>query len=182
MARFFANDPVIQFTRVACPFCKQPTGTDSKCENLEGSDEIILTPAGTPLELYSTSCYYKRNIRYIVEVNYPVSELLLQRLQGVAGLNGIYARQVYSFTIDIVPLFDESAVKRTISTVFKTYIKELQADELSLLDNAKPVVKKVKITMPNGQSSILSLDSPIQQSILQEIKDFIPNAKIEEAS
>ena len=179
MARFFANDPKISFVRVDCPFCKKPSGSETDCEELSDDSKMVVDGSGNPLNVFSKSCSYRNNKKYMVDINYPASAILLGRIKTtVPGINEIYPGQAYKFFLDISTIFDESEVKKKIAQTFRTYIKELQVLEL----NDEKVIKhrKVKVTMPNGESSIIILNSPSQEALLSEIKTNFASARIED--
>ncbi len=184
MGRTFTKDPVITFTKVSCPFCRKPTGSDTNCESMQNSisDSLLFDPNGVPLNVFSKSCIFKQNRRYYLDINYIASDILLERLNKVAGINTVAATQPYKILVEISTAFDESETKANLARTYKAYVKEMEAAELHLEDlSPQPATpKSVKVTMPNGQSSTIVLDSPTQHAMLQELKDTFPNAQFEE--
>ena len=155
-SKFFAKDPIIDWRGFLCPICGEKTGPKSQCEKKAPPDmpehkRKILTQEGV-LPIYSPACIYKKSNMWEANLNYPVSQPLADRICQIEGIEKFIPVHSYKFTISIGSCFKEDEVKKSITQVYKTFIKEMQVLEGRLDD--RPIEDKsnlVGIKLPNGK-------------------------------
>lgn len=182
MAKFFERDPKIEWMKVFCPICSQPTGPTSNCENLDVNEvpqhKRFMLQGEKVLPIFSKSCMYKRENLWLANLNYPASELLRNTLLSLKGIDSITAVKPHTFQASIGAMFDEREVKLEITKAYKTFIKELQVEEGAVKIDG-PLW--TGITMPNGTELVAkpdSLDEQLRQSaIFADIAEQIPGCR-----
>lgn len=172
--RFFAKDPEIQWEKVMCPICGQPTGSKSKCYEMEPNEQSQSNPFVAMLPLFSLDCHYRKTNAWAATTNYPISDELLKKLSGIGGIENIIVASTYSLQIVIARLFNEEDIKKEITATYKTFIKEMQALEIDLLP-IQPVKQIERINFPNGASFVAK--TPEEQATIREIIDNFPDVK-----
>lgn len=170
--RKFAKDPQLQWEKVYCPICGEPTGEKSKCYEIEPSNVAQINPMMALMPTYSIDCTYRRTNIWSGNVNYVISNDLLVRWQTIEGVEAFNVMTPYNFQIHIAKLFDEEKVKQEIVRVFNTFIKEMQAIELDILPKEKEQ-EVFKINFPNGASFVPKTSE--EKRLCKEILDDFPN-------
>lgn len=150
MKSTFDYDPMIRWSREICLYCHQPTGPDSGCENIQ-EENNLLCPPGT----FSIACPGKAGNGWIVDINFPVSRLLLARLEKVAGVAAIVPLDPYKFKVIIANLHDEAKVKQDLTAAYKDLIKSIQ----SVTETNQPI--GAIITSTNGISHTINFSDNI---------------------
>ena len=203
LGSLFKKDPVITFEKVYCDFCREPTGSESKCNKMknginpflqqpnqedgsfaldENHSVMISGGQGVPLSIFSNSCLFRRYNLWRAFINYPFTMPLAQHLSKVEGLESVIPIGKYSFQFVVGRVFSQDNVKKDISIKFKTFIKEMQADETLITSSIQDEINKpVGIKLPNGQQFIIANTgniSPEQLQIINEIKTELPDSKM----
>ena len=158
MARFFSKDPALQWEKVMCVICGQPSGPESRCyENVPEKIPIhkrkIVTGDGIILPIYSPNCAYREDNLWQGIANYPISEPMIARFKQIEGVERIFPIKAYTFRISVGKLFDQKNVMRAVTLAYNAFIKECQALEINKENgnDLKEIPKYLGIKMPNGQ-------------------------------
>lgn len=131
------------------------------------------------IPLFSEACLFRQQNLWRGNTNYGVSGLLVDRLALVEGLDSLEATGPYEITFAISRLFEEQAVKTTLSGAFRTFVKEMLAKRTPPEEITKTSV--LGITMPNGNKIYIDPTTPNatkQGEILEEIAIRIKNAEL----
>lgn len=139
-------EPEILWNKAICPACKMPTGPRSNCHILDVKNVSIVN--GSVLNIFNESCLFRQNNIWDCDVNYPFSDELLNRISEVPGINKVSAVAKYKFTIHISPAFDEMDVKKNVTIIYNTFIKEL----LCKLPKKEFIKKTITIVLPNKET------------------------------
>ena len=168
-------EPEISWNKAICPACKMPTGTKSNCHLLQVKDISIVN--GSVLNIFNESCLFRQNNIWDCDINYPFSEELLDRISNVPGINKVIAVAKYKFTVHISPIFDEMNVKKNITIIYNTFIKEL----LCKLPKKDSLNRNITIVMPNNEKHnivCLTTEELISaESVAMEITSGILDSK-----
>lgn len=171
---FFSKEPKIDWRKMFCPICGEPTGDKSKCyenapNNLPPHKRKLITGDGGIMPIYSKSCSFRQDNFWEASINYPVSKPLLSRLAVIEGIDKIIPVKPYSFNISVGKSFDELEVRKKVNVAYRTFIKEMQSRELGLMEYPPDMKKYAGITLPNGNVVKLAGASKEMQSILDNI-------------
>jgi hypothetical protein len=173
--KFFKDDPVISWTKVFCPICSAPSGSKSECyKNPPKNQPKIISQNGLPLPLYSTNCAFRSDNLWEIDVNYPVSEILLDKINDIQGIDRAFPTKKYTFQIVIAKNFEEKVVKNRVNEVFKTFIKEMQARESSMIPTNQEK-KYGGIKFPNGEVYLVD-SSEDEDSLIDFLLKEFPRA------
>ena len=116
IGNLFKNDPTILFEKIFCDFCKEPTGSTSKCPQLnkkmmnpfagsfgeddEDTENTLLISnnkgGGIPLSIFSEGCIFRRHNLWKASLNYYMSIQLADHLSQVPGVESIIPTTVHS--------------------------------------------------------------------------------------
>lgn len=159
-------DPEIRWTKERCPLCAEPTGLASKCHELpqaSDSDERIkaistLSAGKAPISTYSLSCVFRLRNVWLFETNNPIPSEFIKDLWKITGVTEIMIDLPYRGKIVIGNLFDELAIQKEITVLYKTTIKARQVSAASGLSS---------ITLPNGK--VYSATTPDVSGLVDEM-------------
>lgn len=171
---FFNKEPKIDWNKIHCPVCGEPTGDKSKCyenvpANLPPNKRKLITSDGGIMPIYSKSCSFRQDNMWEASLNYPVSKPLVSRLASIEGIDKIVPTKPYSFNISIGKSFNELEVRKKVNITYRTFIKEMQSKELGLVEYPHDMNTYAGITLPNGNVVKLVGASKEMQSILDNI-------------
>jgi len=137
------SDPEIQFSKIFCPVCGEPTGPKSTCHLSEeaqktpaSSKRVTDTRNGNMLSILSLHCFFRKKNMWEANTNNPVSVALLEELQRIPGINALSPTATYTFQFEVGPLFDELMVKRAITATYRHFIKSRAARPGPIIDNS----------------------------------------------
>lgn len=182
--RFYLAQPEIKWEKVLCPICGAGVGPDSTCyAQSNGQPALIQHPTLGALPVMSEECIYRKSGKlWVASVNYPVSKVLIDRLKPVAGVDKIYPLSTYKFQIAIGDLFNEDAVKRDLTVLYRTLFKELSVQESSrTADAATPIPPTpIGVVLPNGKRFLLpsGVDPALLGAILTDVPGTLPIDKL----
>ena len=143
-------DPQINWQKVMCPFCGEPSGPESKCEEKAKDGKVRKTehPKLGKLPIFSESCVFKQENLWQIHTNYPISEPLLNTLSKIQGIDRFLPIKPYTLQIVIAQLFSENEVQRSVNIAYRTFVKEIQ----TLVDTSvSDQESQYTLTMPNGK-------------------------------
>lgn len=184
--RYFEDDPQILWTRVLCPHCKKPTGHDTNCEDI-GEPSFIKYNKSITLPIFSEDCFFKKEQLWTADLNYPFNPLLLEDIlnDNIKGLDKIIPLKSHSFQISISRLNDDKKVRKRISQIYYSFIKEMQSKELGVEQNDGIKDRGiVGIKFPNGNfytydSSELTPEENInQEELILDIANNYPGSEL----
>lgn len=173
--KFFKEDPIVKWSALTCPLCQNKTGNSSDCYNMK-SDMTALQNKGAMIPVFSESCYWRQYAIWKAHFNYPISEPLFFKFEGIEGIAKLELIDKYSMYVSIADLFDENLVKANINKTFKTFIKEMQSLEHDVSPNINVVENlPVGVIMPN-KVKILA-ENKEEAGILGEIAHNLEGVK-----
>ena len=149
MKKHFSKDPEILWDKVLCPVCSQPTGPESDCYNLSPKPKTLNHSTGI-LPIFSKNCAFRADNLWRATLNYDLSNVLYDKLIHLEGVKKINPLDRYSFQVSISRLSNEIKVKQEITRIFKTFIKEMQSKESSLVSE-ELINMDNGIIFPNGE-------------------------------
>lgn len=154
---FFNKEPKLEWQKINCPVCGNPTGPASKCyeeipPGMPKHKRKLFTKQMGIVPIYSVGCAFRQDNFWSAKINYPVSQILLKRISKIKGIDKLLPTQPYSFQISIAPLFSEGEIKKEITIAYKSFIKEMQAKEMGILEHDNNMKLYSGITFPNGNS------------------------------
>lgn len=174
--KFFKVDPSISFEKIFCPLCQSPTGPKSDCYKIE-SDMKMIQNKQTMLPVFSENCFFRQTNLWKIHVNYPISEPLFLRFEKCNGVCKLELIDQYSLNLGIGKLFDETEVKSNLAMTFKTFIKEMQALEGSMLDNIQISDEELPVGIIINGKKILAQNREEAENC-KEISENIDNANL----
>jgi len=174
--KFFKHDPFISFEKIFCPLCHAGTGPKSDCYKIQ-SDMKMLQNKQSMLPIFSENCYFRQTNLWKIHVNYPISEPLFLRFEKCNGVCKLEIIDQYSLNLGIGKLFEENAVKAEIATTFKTFIKEMQALEGSLIDSIQIADEELPAGIIINGTKILAQNREEAENC-KEISEHINNANL----
>lgn len=140
MSQYFIDwnkTPEIKFIKKKCPICRQPTGPDSRCYELDLTDEYqedsdnsnfdiklsvrTLEIDGAVESILSEQCFFRRHKMFFMYTNIPISQpmcLVLGRVEGIEKLN-IFSP--YRAEIVIGEQFDDSQILMNIEKAYTEF-------------------------------------------------------------
>lgn len=178
MVKKYQKDPEVRLIPVTCRFCKQLTGPTSTCFKNCEPQQIQIDNINSII-IRSHDCYFRNKARWNAEINFAVSEPLVNEIVLVKGIDDILVTGPYSFSYCISPLFDTTIVNRTLIHQIKSFAKRMQAIESHIHDDVDESTIKIKITMPNGNESVQEILEKDAEYFLNELTCHFENAKIE---
>ncbi len=149
---FFEELPKIRWSKVYCPICNARTGANEECASFNKKvpthQRLVQMPIYGTIPILVPGCFFKTNNLWSIELNYPASKILQNKILSVRGVNKCVASSKYTFLITINPLFEDQQVQQKVNEKFNTFIKEMQTLERRTL-NPSPNIK-LGIRFPNG--------------------------------
>ena len=175
--RFFNKEPTIEWDKVYCPICGNPSGPSSKCyeqapANMPAHKRKILSKHSGIIPIYSKACVFRQDNLWEGSINYPVSKPLINRLAKIEGIDKLVPTKPHSFHISISKSFNEAEVRRKVNTVYKAFINEMQSKELGDVEYPQNMEQYSGIRLPNG--NVVNLENASKE--MQSILDNIPGA------
>jgi hypothetical protein len=172
--RFFATEPTINWEKIYCPVCGNPTGPTSTCydevpSNMPKHKRKIVTRENGIMPIYSRGCVFRQDDYWAASINYPVSKPLLSRLSKIEGVEKILPAKAYTFHIAVGHTFDAATIRKKVNYVYKSFIKEMQSKELGTNEYPQNIKNYTGIKFPNGKVVSLENASKEMQSILDNI-------------
>lgn len=142
-------DPQINWEKIMCPFCGEPSGPKSRCEEKAKDGKVRKTehPKLGKLPIFGENCVFKQENLWQIHTNYPISEPLINVLTKVQGIDRILPIKPYTLQIVIAKLFSEEQVQKNVNMTYRAFAKEIQV--LSNKD-ASELESTHTVTMPNG--------------------------------
>lgn len=134
-----SNSVEIIWHKKQCPICKQPTGPESNCHKIKlsinndddenGNSEYNFVSKTIDINnqlypIFSDQCYFKKYNEYILELNKPISAILVTHLKHVDGVERIDVESKYQMIIAIGNVFDEEEVKASIKYTIESVFNE----------------------------------------------------------
>ena len=148
----FNKDPDIVFNVFNCPVCGEATGPKSTCFLKRQESDIENTRQNVSLQLFTPNCLFRQDYIYTADVNYPLVNQLVVKIQNIAGVNKVVAIAQSRMQIHIAPLYDKDKILKEIAVVYRTFIKSLSVTESIVLEkNAEPFTPRIiTIKFPKG--------------------------------
>lgn len=171
MKRNFEKDVTVLWEKIQCPLCGNVTGNEGDCYS-DRSPQMLSTPNGL-VPIFSTSCIFRTDNLWKLHLNYVVSYALLERINKIDGVKKCFPLDKYSMQIAIGRLFDEKIVQSTINQTCRTFIKEMQALEASLMESQKT---QIGVKLPNGSEFIVKNNNISDLLLVEEISNSIEGA------
>lgn len=175
--RFFDKDPKVEWKKIRCPVCGEPTGEKSKCYEIEEENiKQVKSPVSAAiLPVYSIDCYFRKNNLWEVNFNYPINIILMEKIKHVEGIEHILIQSNYSLQLSFAKLYNENEIKKNVNIHFITHIKEMSAIEIDTGDhqNDEPDIKG--IIFPNGTKFIPVTNE--EKLLARKILDDFPRVK-----
>ena len=169
------QEPEISWSKSICPACKMPTGPRSNCHLLKVNDVTITN--GSILNIFNESCIFRQNNIWDCDINYPFSDALMSKIANVPGINKVVPIAKYKFSLHISPVFDEMEVKKDVTIIFKSFVKEL----LTKLPKKDKVNTTITISLPNNKTHTIVCETEedlvMAESVAFEITSGILDSK-----
>lgn len=179
MKRLFSKDPKINWVKVMCPACGEPTGPSSECHRLEKSEQEYLNPSLIHLPIFTEVCPFRQSSLWYVHFNYGISKPLLKILSSIDGVSTISPIDTYSLQIAIGMLFDQKEVQSNINSQFRNFIKTMSSIEADLKkeqESIKP--KSIGIRMPNGNIHKIENPTDIEVEMYRLLQSEIVDSQL----
>lgn len=177
----FDKDAEAIWTQERCPVCKEVSGPKTKCYELEEAAKTpmikrqLMNSEGMIIPILSVGCAFRQFEIWRCDINYPVSEpLILAILNNVDGIQKISAAKTYSFVIEVARRFNSADVIKNINIVFKSFIKEMQAKELSYF-NTEEDKELNAVILPNGKQ--IDASEGVPKHVLNKLLDMVDNSR-----